>query len=875
MRENTASVRAPSERNLSALMKQIPSSMRNDKDNNAEPNRELSAPVGGDASGKTTWAATVPKKVSIPAFVFTLVMFVGLGWLGWDSYQHVKAIDDQQFGMLELSGRIIYLDEVLTMSARMAAATGEAKWENRYRQFQPLLDDAIKEAKSSAPEAFMSEAAARTDAANIELVAMENKAFEMVREGNREAAANLLHSPEYQEQKRIYSDGMADFTDALRQNMIAEHSELSRKILITVILVSVTLSLILFAWVVTLRTLKHVSTQQEAEEKNRIILQTSMDGFWVVDPEGSILEVNDAYCRMAGYSREELLNMNIKDVEAAESPQEIAGRIRHITDIGSLRFESRHKRKDGTIIDVDVCANCLGLDGGRIFTFFRDITERKKAEQKLRRSEEKFRDIIENTAVGMYRTTPDGRILMANPALVRMLGYSSFEELAERNLEMEGYEPKYPRSEFKQRIEREGRVVAMESAWLRRDGTILSIIENARTIRDETGNILYYEGTAEDITERKRTEKALCESEERYRTLVESAGESIATIDYNGQFLFANTTMAKRLGIRPEDCIGKTMWELFPKKIADRQMKNIRRVINTAEGLNAIALTELQGQSRWYNTTIEPLRNGSGKVTAALVIARDIHEFKQAQDELARHREEMVRAEQLASLGTLSAMTAHKLTQPLTIIGLSLENALANLESTFCPDTVREALKDSLAEVSNVTSIINSFRNFARKSSEKNVREVNIKAVAERIVKLLGESARSAKVALELKKMEKLPCIYSNEKELEQLFFALVENAIQAADGKKIRRLTISGDIKDGRVVLQFSDNCGGIAPENLDKIFEPFFTTKTEWDKTGLGLCIVEQIATRAGGKVRVESQPGKGSTFFVTLPVKGNRRS
>jgi len=723
--------------------------MREGQDNNAEPNRELSAPVGGNARGKTTWAAAVPKKVSVPAFAFTLVMFVGLGWLVWDSYQHAKAIDDQQFGILELSGRIIYLDEVLTMSARMAAATGEAKWENRYRQFQPQLDDAIKEAKSSAPETFMSEAAARTKTANIELVAMENKAFEMVREGNREAATTLLYSPEYQEQKRIYSEGMADFTNALRRHWKAEHSELSRKILITIILVSVTVSLILFAWVVTLRTLKHVSTQQKAEEKNKIILQTSMDGFWVVDPEGSILEVNDAYCRMAGYSREELLNMNIKGVEAAESPQEIAGKIRHITDIGSLRFESRHKRKDGTIIDVDVCANCLGLDGGRIFTFFRDITERK------------------------------------------------------------------------------------------------------------------------------RTEKALRESEERYRMLVESAGESIATIDYNGQFLFANTTMAKRLGGRPEDYIGKTMWELFPKKIADRQMKNIRRAINTAEGLNAIELTELQGQSRWYNTTIEPLRDGSGKATAALVIARDIHEFKQAQDELARYREEMVRAEQLASLGTLSAMTAHKLTQPLTIIGLSLENALVNLESTSCPDTVREALKDSLAEVSNVTSIINSFRNFARKSSEKNAREVNIKAVAERIVKLLGESARQANIGIRLKDMEKLPCIHSNEKELEQLFFALVENAIQAADGKKIRRLTISGDIKDGRVELQFSDNCGGIAPENLDKIFEPFFTTKTEWDKTGLGLCIVEQIATRAGGKVRVESQPGKGSTFFVTLPVKGNRRS
>lgn len=168
-----------------------------------------------------------------------------------------------------------------------------------------------------------------------------------------------------------------------------------------------------------------------------------------------------------------------------------------------------------------------------------------------------------------------------------------------------------------------------------------------------------------------------------------------------------------------------------------------------------------------------------------------------------------------------------------------------------------------------MVSTIDIFRDFARKSSEEIVSEVSLKAVAERIVRLLSESARQARVSLQLKGMDKLPPIRSNEKDLEQLFFALVENAIQAADGKKSRRLIVSGDVKDEHIELQFADDCGGIAPENLDKIFEPFFTTRTVGERTGLGLCIVEHIVSRVGGKVRVASKAGEGSTFLVTLPV------
>ncbi len=130
-------------------------------------------------------------------------------------------------------------------------------------------------------------------------------------------------------------------------------------------------------------------------------------------------------------------------------------------------------------------------------------------------------------------------------------------------------------------------------------------------------------------------------------------------------------------------------------------------------------------------------------------------------------------------------------------------------------------------------------------------------------------------MSLHLEGMGKLPPIYSNEKGLEQLFFSLVENAIQAADGKKSHQLIVSGAVKDKQIELRFADNCGGITPENLDKIFEPFFTTRPAGEGTGLRLCVVEHIVSRAGGRVRAASKAGEGSTFFVTLPINKGRRS
>jgi PAS domain S-box-containing protein len=153
----------------------------------------------------------------------------------------------------------------------------------------------------------------------------------------------------------------------------------------------------------------------------------------------------------------------------------------------------------------------------------RDLTERKNIEEELFKSEERFRSLYENATIGIYRTTPDGKILLANPALVRMMGFSSFEDLAHRNLEEEGYEPDYPRAKFLEILEKEGKIIGLESAWHQRNGKTLYVRESASIIRDAEGKVLYYDGNIEDITYWKQVDKALRESEKRLREAQEMA----------------------------------------------------------------------------------------------------------------------------------------------------------------------------------------------------------------------------------------------------------------------------------------------------------------------------------------------------------------
>ncbi|MBN2131181.1 MAG: PAS domain S-box protein [Sedimentisphaerales bacterium] len=610
---------------------------------------------------------------------------------------------------------------------------------------------------------------------------------------------------------------------------------------------------------------------RQREQMLRGLFNAVTESVLLTDPRGRLLALNDTAARHIGQPAKDLLGAELGEID----PEGILGpileeRVRWVEQVArfgrALRVEGQ---QDGCVFDHNLYP-VFGAGGQvrQVAIFSKDVTRQRQAERALRESEERYRSLVEGLGAMVATFEPEGKFTSVNQAVETILGFAPEEVVGKHFTD---FLSDKSRAEVMSQAERigQGQAVRGQAALVHRDGRLVDVEYGmSPALRD--GRVVEVRGITWDMTQRKRLERLLRESEQRYRAVVENAGEVIAVVDENGVFQFMNNTAGRRLGGSPGDFIGKSMWDLFPSEIAERQVSYIREVITSGQGVNSVGMSMVQGEWRWYNTTIEPLCDSDGEVTAGLVIARDIHELKQAQEELENLRERMMRAEQLASLGTLSATLAHELTQPLTVIRLSIQNSLKDLEAGAGAARALEDLQDGLEEVSHATSIVERFRNFARRSSEKITGKIVLSRLVGRVVRLLGESARRSNVVLDVEGLEGLPSIDAREKDLEQLFFALLQNAIQAADAAGESHVRISGVRQGGHIELRLTDDCGGIRVEDRERIFEPFFTTKPAREGTGLGLCIVQRVVAQAGGDVRVESQWGRGTTFVVTLPIE-----
>ncbi len=255
--------------------------------------------------------------------------------------------------------------------------------------------------------------------------------------------------------------------------------------------------------------------EREQRDLRHIAVENANDAIYVITPDGFEF-VNPAFRELTGYSEDEVTAEDFDFWELLHPDDHDFIRQREQArergeDIPS-RYEFRIVDKQGDVKTVEATTVDIGTAGEpRVMGILRDITDRVRMEEALQESESRFRDIFEHSMMGIYKTTPDGRILMANPALVDMLGYDSFEELAQRNLEQEGFSPSYERDQFKQAIEGNGIVRGLESTWTRKDGTTLYVRENAKAIYDDSGGIQYYLGTVEDITDRIEAEQRTAE----------------------------------------------------------------------------------------------------------------------------------------------------------------------------------------------------------------------------------------------------------------------------------------------------------------------------------------------------------------------------
>jgi two-component system NtrC family sensor kinase len=362
-----------------------------------------------------------------------------------------------------------------------------------------------------------------------------------------------------------------------------------------------------------------------------------------------------------------------------------------------------------------------------------------------------------------------------------------------------------------------------------------------------------------------KTLDKLEKSEEKYRTLVESAEDLIFAIDEEGKYLSMNRCASRFFRGQPEDLIGKNMYDLFSKESAELQMGFVRQVFNTGKNVNVKHPVQVGKREYWFTSNFVGIKNEGGKVFNVLGISRDITERKKMEDE------QMYNTEKLASLGKLSASVAHELNNPMAIIlgftDLLLENAEAGSKNHEMLETVEK-------QALNCKRILESLLGFAR-YREKTEYASDVNGDIEKVLAVIENMMATKNIKLEKNLAKDLPKARGDSGHLQQVFMNLITNAVATMEGGGVMTIITRLNEPGNRIEILFKDTGHGIKKEYRDKIFDAFFTTKRVGEGTGLGLSVCYGIVTKYGGEITFETvseeedRERKGTTFSVYLPV------
>ncbi|UCH50933.1 MAG: PAS domain S-box protein [Chloroflexota bacterium] len=613
---------------------------------------------------------------------------------------------------------------------------------------------------------------------------------------------------------------------------------------------------------------------KHSEERYRTILDEMEDGYFEVDLAGNFTFVNDANCRQLGYPREELIGMNYRAIIASDDVEKVYKTFNHVYREGQpvRAFTCKTVLKDGSTGTGEISVFPIRDEKGEIIGFRgvgRDIAERMQLIEDLRRSEERYRTVLDEMGETYYELDLAGNLTFFNDALIRKVGRSR-EELM--GIAYKDYIPaKDMQRVFKafNQVYKTGKPLkGLPLQIIRKDGISMFSEDTILPLRNEAGEIIGFRGVSHDVTERLEMMEALRQSEERYRTMLDEMEEAYYEVDLAGNFTFFSDALCRQLGYSREEIMGMSYKVYIPRDNAKKVFEAYNRVYRTGEPLKSFASAQIMkdGTLVFTEDSIFPLRNEDGEITGFRGISRDVTERRRAEEERKQLEQKAQFASRLASVGELASGVAHEINNPLTAV---IGYAHLLLERKDVPEDIRRDVEVINEGAQRVAGIIRKLLVFARQTKPERT-YVDINEIINTTLDLRAYSLQSNNVRVVLQFDPDLPMTVADPGQLQQVFLNLIINAeteVKLANGGG--RLAIKTEQTDNSIRVSFKDNGLGIAKENLERIFNPFFTTRKVGQGTGLGLSVCHGIVTAHKGRIWAESQLGKGAKFIVELPI------
>jgi PAS domain S-box-containing protein len=594
-----------------------------------------------------------------------------------------------------------------------------------------------------------------------------------------------------------------------------------------------------------------------------VLIETAPDAIILADGHGTIMLWNKAAQHLFGYSEKEVMGQPLTCL------MPVCYRDAHLKGLERVR-SSGHSRlagkavelhglkKDGTEFPLELSLGTWQSGGSMFFSgVIRDTTERKRAEEALRESQERFRQLTESIREVFWMTDPEkNRMIYISPAYEGIWGRTCESLYASPRSWLDAIHP-----DDRDRVLQAALTKQISGGYdeeyriQRPDGSTRWIWDRAFLIHDASGHVYRITGIAEDITDRKQAEQALRQAYDETEKVLASVPSAILVVDHDQRVVYANALACQYFGEGRTEMIGASINDVLPAEVAQRSWVYMKRTPQTAENGYWEQDREFENQAKMYRYRLFSLAiRGSERPQTGLVLW-DITENK-------RLGEQLIQAEKLASLGTLVSGMAHEVNNPAQGI-LSMAEII--LDETN-PDAIKEYARDIVGYTKHIATVVRDFAIYGRWSDRDDKTAIMLSERMSDAVKLIRRSPYFGTVEVATD-FQPVPPVQARRTEIDQVFVNLIGNSVQAMNGKG--RLTLATALRGNMMTASVSDTGSGIPKDQIGKIFDPFYTTKEPGKGTGLGLYIVHKIMTNHGGQIQVESEVGQGTTFTVAFPL------